>query len=191
MKAKSYKKGYSLVELIVAIAIFTIVMTIAMGSILSIFDANKKSKTEQVVMDNLNQAVEAMTRAIRFGTIYHCDITTGTLTSPQDCSGGATSIAVTDSTGRLIVYKLVGTQIFRSINGGTDYAVTSTDTSITILTFYVTGSALYNNGSDLSQPKAVVVVRGFVGSQNNQREIARSSSFSLETTVSQRLFDSQ
>ena len=192
MKSESKKNsGFSLVELIVALAVFTIIMTISMGSILSVFDANKKSKSLQIVMDNLNLATESMTRTIRFATNYHCDITQGSTSTPRDCPSGATSIAVTDSTGRLIVYKLVGSQIFRSINGGVDYAVTSTDIAVTNLSFWVFGSALFNNGADTFQPRAIIVMRGFVGQLNNQRNIQRSSSFSLETTVSQRLFDSQ
>ena len=64
--------GFTLVELMVSVSIFAIVMFISLGSILSILDANQKSKTLRSVMDNLNSAMESMTRTVRFGINYHC-----------------------------------------------------------------------------------------------------------------------
>ncbi len=191
---KNYFKknsGYSLIEVLVAISVFTIIMTISMGSILSIFDANKKSKNLQTVMDNLNLAVESMTRSIRFGTAYHCDITVLPLSSTRDCNTGATSISFTDASGRSVSYSTTSTQIYRSINGGSSYAMTSSDVIITNLTFYVVGSAPYSSGSNTQQPEVIMVMKGYVGVQTNARTIDRSSTFTLETTVSERNFDSQ
>lgn len=180
-------KGFSLVEIMVSVSIFAIIMVISSSSVLSVFDANRKSQSLRAVMDNLNLTMEAFTRAIRFGTTYHCDVTVGTLSSPLDCGGaGASSLSIYDTNGLQITYKLSNGRIVRSISGGTEYALTSSDVTITRLAFRVYGSPLYNNGADLFQPQVIIVVSGFAGTKATTQ-----STFSLETTVSQRIFDFQ
>lgn len=182
-------KGFTLVELIVSVSLFAVIMLISMGSILSVFEANRKSQSLRAVMDNLNFTLEAMTRTIRFGTNYHCDYTAGTLTSPRDCVAGATSISVLDSSGlNQVTYKLSNNRIARTINGGADYYLTSSDVTIQNLKFYVFGSTKYSTSADLYQPQVIVVVGGYAGSSTRPTS---QSSFSLQTTVSQRVFDSQ
>ncbi len=179
------KKGFTLIEIMVAVSIFAIVMTISMGAILSAFDSNRKSQSLRAVMDNVNFTTEAMTRVIRFGTNYHCDITVTSpaLTAPRDCSSGSSSIQVLSADGKQTVYKLVNGRIARSINGGTDYYMTSSDVTITALSFRVFGSPVY---PDLFQPQVIIVISGYAGDKANIK-----STFSLQTTVSQRKFDSQ
>lgn len=185
-KSHSEQKGFTLIELMVAVSVFTVIMVISMGSILSVIDANRKSQTLRSVMDNLNYTMEAMTRTIRFGTTYHCDITQGVVSTPRDCGGaGSSSIAVTSSLGTQIIYKLVNGRIVRTI-GVTDQYLTGTDITITNLTFRVYGSGAYSNGADLYQPEAIIVIGGYVGTKPTSR-----STFTIQTTVSQRLFDSQ
>jgi len=184
----STSRGFTLVELMVSVSVFVVVMVISMGSILSIFDANKKSQTLRTVMDNLNFSLEAMTRTIRFGTNYHCDVTVGDISTPapRDCPTGATSIVVKSAEGRNVVYKLSGSRIARSINGGSDYYVSSQDVTITDLKFRVIGSTPYSTGGDVYQPQVIITISGYSGIKATTK-----STFSLQTTVSQRLFDSQ
>ncbi len=185
-------KGFTLVELMVSLSVFITVMVISMGSILSVVDANRKSQSLRSVMDNLNYTLESMTRNIRFGSAYHCDITQGTASSPRDCSGGANSMAVTSSAGTLVTYRLNGGRIARATNcvggvvGCTEYYMTGTDVTITAMNFYVSGSGTYGGGSNLYQPKAIITISGYVGSKQTSK-----STFTIETTVSQRMFDSQ
>lgn len=186
LKRKKNKKGFTLVEMLVSVSIFTVIMLISMGAILSVFDANKKSQTLRTVMDNMNFTLEAMTRVIRFGTVYHCDANQGNIALPRDCVSGATSMAILDSNGRQIVYKLINSRITMSVNGGADYYLTSSDVTIQNLIFRVFGSPTYSNGSDLYQPQVIIVVSGFAGIKPTSK-----SSFDLQTTVSQRMFDSQ
>lgn len=189
---KNKKAGFTLVELMVSVSVFVVIMTISMGSILSIFDANKKSQSLRTVMDNLNYTMEAMTRTIRFGTHYHCDLNPiyNPITSTHDCVSGASSIAVLapDNTNT-VTYRLSNGFIVRtntSINGGADYNVTSSDVTITNLTFRVIGSTPYSVGQDSFQPEVIITISGYAGVKPTIR-----STFSLETTVSQRMFDSQ
>lgn len=187
---KQKQSGFTLVELMVSMSVFIIILTISMGSIYSVIDANRKSQSLRSVMDNLNYSLESMTRTIRFGTTYHCDATQGILSQSVDCqtSAGASSMAV-NSSGATIIYKLVSVngkgRIARTISGVDQY-LTGSDVDITTLNFRVIGSSTYNNGADLLQPQAIIVISGNVGTRATSK-----STFTIQTTVSQRLFDTQ
>ena len=64
--------GFTLIEMMVSIALFAIVMVMSMGAILSIVAANKKAQALNSVMTNLNFAVDSMSRDIKTGYNYHC-----------------------------------------------------------------------------------------------------------------------
>jgi|ERR1035437_1884571 prepilin-type N-terminal cleavage/methylation domain-containing protein len=66
------KKGFTLIEIIVSLAIFTVVAVVAVGAFLKIIDANKKSQTLQTAVNNVNFAFESMAREIRVGSSYYC-----------------------------------------------------------------------------------------------------------------------
>lgn len=189
MKSKKLKaqKGFTLIEIIVAISVFTFIMFISTGSILSILDANRKSQNTRTVLDNLNYSVEAMTRSIRFGSNYHCDISTGSISSVRDCTTGGSSIAVLDSNGARVIYRLNNGAIEKSANSGASYSkLTSADVTITNITFYVIGSTPYSSESSHYQPRVIIVISGFAGVKASSK-----TSFTIETTVSQRMIDSQ
>lgn len=66
------KRGFTLVEMIVAIALFAVVMMIAVGSLLALTAANRKAQAIQSVMNNLNITLDGMVRALRMGYNYQC-----------------------------------------------------------------------------------------------------------------------
>ena len=183
---RNRKKGFTLIELMVAVSVFVVIMVISMGSVMSIFEANRKSQSLRAVMDNLNYSLEAMTRAIRFGTNYHCDATSVDINNltTNDCPDGRDSIAVMGPDGQVMVYKLDKGSIVRIISNGNPYSVTSSDVTIDKLTFRVIGSAPFSTG-DLFQPRVIMNISGYAGVKDTDK-----TSFSLQTTVSQRMFDS-
>lgn len=67
-KAKS-EAGYSLIELMVAIGVFAIVVTVMSGSFAISLRGQGKSATMQNVGDNVRYAMEVMAKEIRMGTI--------------------------------------------------------------------------------------------------------------------------
>lgn len=175
------KKGFTLIEMMTAVSVFLVVMTISMGAILGIFDANRKAQSAKTVMDNLNFAVETMSREIRFGTKYHCG-TTGTLTSPQDCLSGDNFISFLSSDSLQTVYRLSSTSIEKSVDGGANYiAITAPEIIISSLSFYVVGAT---GAPDTLQPKALIKISGNAGTKTNTR-----TAFTLQTLASQRLAD--
>lgn len=186
MKITQNNKGFTLIEIMVSVSVFAVIMLMVSSSVYTVFDSNRKSQSLRSVMDNLNLSLEAMTRTIRFGKEYHCDATANLASPTNDCAGGANSFAVTDFNGNRVIYKMVGSRIARTINGGADTFITGTDVTINTVTFRVLGSTPYSIGSDLFQPKVIIVIDGYAGAKATSR-----SNFVLQTMVSQRQFDSQ
>lgn len=176
-------RGFTLVEIIVASGLFIVVMLVMSGAVLSIFDANQKSKNLRAVMDNLNLSLESMTRTVRFGTEYSC----GGGTTPLSCPEGTytSSLGVTSMDGVRTVYALSNGRISRTTALGT-FDLTSPDVTITRLAFRVSGAEPYTGGApgNLLQPKVIITISGYVGTK-----VTTQSSFSLQTSVSQRVFD--
>ncbi len=184
MIIKQNEKGFTLVEILVAVGIFAVIVMMSLGALANIFDANRKSQSLKTIMTNLNFAVEIMTREMRFGTNYHCG-TSGTLTLAQNCSSGDSFISFRSSTGTQNVYRLNTEthQLEKSEDGGNNYlGITAPEINIQALSFFVLGAG--QGASSGNQPKIIVLIRGYAGSKATSQ-----SSFSLETTVSQRVLD--
>jgi len=189
---KSLVSGFTLVELIVAVALFAIIVFISLGALLSIFDANRKSQASKTVVDNLNIAMENMARLVRYGSNYHCDYNNetdlGSFSSVANCDGGdtnpdANTLLAFNFEGDTIVYRLKpgGHSIQKSENGGSAYTdITAPEMVVEYLQFRVFGT----NPSDNNQPYVLVIIKGYVGSKPTLQ-----SSFSLEVMMSRRILD--
>ncbi len=191
-KQKSNKKGFSLVEMLVAAALFSGVMIIAVGALLALVDANRKAQAINSVMNNLNFALENMSRNIRVGSTYHCEVTNSVpadVDVPKDCSNGGLLFAFESSSGDTgtktdqIVYRINGTRLEKSEEGGatgTFINITAPEVSIDNFSFYVDGTSLADN----MQPRVVITLQGSAGETAKVR-----TEFNLQTTVSQRVLD--
>lgn len=185
----SMKRGFTLIELLVSVGIFTMVMVIALGSLLSISASDRKAETLKSVMNNLNFALDSMSRSIRTGINYSCD-------ASGDCPNGGSSIAFTDAYNQSVVYKFESSDsslcqqptgtvgcIVRSTNGGAQfYPITASEVIVTNFKFYLVGSAL--GTVDNIQPRVTLTLSGKV-----QVTAAQSSQFNIQTSVTQRLYD--
>jgi len=178
-KLKNKNTGFTLVELIVSLGLFTVVMMISTSALLSLSDTNKKVQSMRVAFDNLNLALESMSREIRMGSVYHCDATVGTVTTTRDCdvaSGGASSISFLSQTGEQITYQLNGATVKRTVGPVGPDAMTAPEIKITNLRFYVLGT---NSGSN-DQPRVIITISGTAGKRV-------TSSFNIQTTVTSRM----
>ncbi|MHB1316870.1 MAG: PilW family protein [Minisyncoccota bacterium] len=175
-------KGFTLIEIMVSLSVFIVIMTVSLGSILSIIDSNSKSQNKKVSMDNLNFALESMSRTVRFGTNYYCGTTSSNPPPSNDCNVNTNnnSLSIRSSDGSLIVYSLSGGRIIKTVNGTSD-PMTSSEITVTRLSFYVFNSAVW---PDLGQPRVVMVLSGYVGNK-----VSTKSSFNLQTMMSQRKLD--
>ncbi|MDP6387830.1 MAG: type II secretion system protein [Candidatus Pacebacteria bacterium] len=186
------RQGFSLVEMLVAVALFSAVMLIGVGALLSLIDANRKAQSLNSIMNNLNFALESMSRNMRVGTTYHCGITNNVppnIKDPKNCSGGGKLLGFESSGGDpenpndQVVYRINGTQLEKSIHGGspgTFIGITASEVIINDFFFYVDGAS----NTDNLQPKIVMTIRGSAGTSEKTR-----TEFNLQTMVSQRVLD--
>ncbi len=185
------QRGFTLVEMIVSVGLFTVVMVISLAALLSLVDANRKARAIESVMNNLNIALDGMVRNVRMGSDYHCG--GGTLMDPQDCAGTpGTSIAFLRFGGTegnpddYLVYSYdAGTKRLERQQGinAAAFAVTAPEIEIDDLRFYVVGSQ--PGGGDTDQPKIVIVMKGTVGSDR----VRTRTTFSIQATAVQRVLD--
>ncbi len=189
LQFKNKKNGFTLVELIVSLGLFTIVVMIATGAMLSLSDTNRKVKTMRIAMDNLNLALESMSREIRMGSVYTCN---PNLSSPPinlslgdagvDCTGGDSSLAfLSKDDSTTWAYRLNGSVVQQSKNGGSGFSdITAVNIVIDELRFYVRGAETGTGvGSEINHPYIVISLAGTVSNKS-------STSFRIQTTVTQR-----
>jgi prepilin-type N-terminal cleavage/methylation domain-containing protein len=196
-------KGFTLIEMLVSVAIFSTVMTMALGALLALSVADRKAETLKSGIDNLTFALDSMSRSIRTGQNYHCGAG-GVATTPQDCyaSGiGNTYLTFLASNGVQTYYQLDNAQdgtslcgqtllpygcIERKLGaGGAWIPITSPDLVIlsTGYLFKVVGSLPSSTG-DTVQPKVVITVSATVPVSATQ-----NTAVHMQTAVTQRIYD--
>ncbi|MBI2109179.1 MAG: prepilin-type N-terminal cleavage/methylation domain-containing protein [Parcubacteria group bacterium] len=175
------RRGFTLIEMIVAVSVFVVVMVSGIGALVSMIDANRKAQSLRIVMDNLNFALENITRNMRVGVDYHCGAV-GDLNVPRDCPvDGDSFIAFTNSSGDRIIFRLNSGRIEKSEDLGASFlGITAPEITVEELRFFVQGS----EAGDGLQPEVLVIVRGVAGATPET-----STTFSLQTIASQRLRD--
>lgn len=72
IKRKHNAHGFTLLEMIVALAIFSVVAVIAVGALVRVVGLNRRAQTLQSAMIDLSFALESMSREIRVGSTYYC-----------------------------------------------------------------------------------------------------------------------
>lgn len=184
IKQAKFTGGFTLIEVLVSVSIFSIVMLVSTGAVFSIVEANKKAHTLKSVMTNLNFTLESMARDIRVGSQFSCD-------AGGDCPAGGGSFsykANRDIDGDniasdVVKYSLVGERIQKEIFGSAYFnffMITANEIHITSLKFYVIGAL---PSPDTKQPKVVITIKGYAGAGNTK------SDFNIQTTISQRSID--
>lgn len=187
--------GFTLVEMLVATAIFSTVMLIGVGALLTMVDANRKALAINSVMNNLNLALESMSRNIRTGTSYRCGTNIVLNLSYKDCNQGGIFLAFEPSTEDTVFTDTIIYQfnenngegwLERSIDAGNTFIrITAPEVEIENFKFYVVGSEpLSGINNDTKQPKVTITIGGTVNISERSK-----TTFNIQTTVSQRLLD--
>ncbi|HVU75498.1 MAG TPA: type II secretion system protein [Candidatus Paceibacterota bacterium] len=186
------ERGFTLVEMIVAVGLFAVVMVICVTALLSLVDANRKAQALQSVMNNLNIALDGMVRGVRMGSNYHCG-QGGSYSAPADCPLGDTLLAFEpfhEGAGAVApwLYWFAADQngvgrLYKSEDGtlASGVPITAPEVSIDSVTFYVIGSLT----SDNLQPKVLVVIRGTAGGS----KVTVRTTFHIQATAVQRVLD--
>jgi len=68
-KINSHNKGFTLIEMLVALAIFSIVVTVMLSVTISLVKAQRKTQNLQLVHDSSRYAIEMMAKEIRMSKI--------------------------------------------------------------------------------------------------------------------------
>lgn len=182
---RTQESGFTLVEMIVAVGLFAIVMTVCTDVLLSLVNANRKAQALQLVMNNLNISLDGMVRSVREGTVYHCGTGGGANMSPADCTNGDTTFAFEPYGNRTSdqpwIYTFTNGRIYKSINGLPAIPITAPEVSIDDMRFYVVGSTV----GDSTQPRVLIEIKGSAGTAGTS---ARTT-FHIEATAVQRQLD--
>jgi len=193
-KKNTFLGGFTLVEMMVATSIFITIMLVAIGSLASSNATSKRAQQLRVSMDNVNFAMESITRSIRMGTNYICtpsvDLSNATQL-PIDCD-------FTTAGGQFIAFKPAGnmnptgsplmafqqhsngsySSLQRCVAGSGCVDITSPEVDISMLKFFVIGADLTTHPK--VQPSVYIIIQGTVTIKG------QATSFSIQTLASQR-----
>ncbi len=180
------KKGFTLVELMVSLALFTIVVLASISALYTVNDASRKVQAMRSTLDNLNFAIESMSRTIRTGSGIvcvggagnNCPFSTGYYSPKSD-------LIVQSTLGQntQVEYRCSGCggssgQIQKKTGSGSWVAITSPEINVQSLSFYVSGV-----GADALQPSVIMFVKGVATAGGT------TAPFAVQTYISQRAIE--
>ena len=164
------KNGFTLIELIVSVFIFSIMVTIAGGSFAGTLTLQRRALNIKRVEENGRFILEIMARELRVANPIN--------TADNSCPGsGAPTLSFQHPVNGAIEYSLSGSRVHRRV-GGADSVVSNPDVEVTRLVFCVSGNAVNND----RQPRVTIILGLKAGGG-----AADSAAIDLQTTVSQRV----
>lgn len=166
------KQGFTLIEMIVAIAVFTVVMTVTAATYLNISDIQRKANAIRAINDNVSFAMEVMSREISRGNDFNLAIAGCSYSVP--CG----YFDFRDRNDNQITYSLENNSIKRTSPGDPDLYLTSSDVVIDNMEFMIKGQEL----GDGWQPMVTIIINATAGEKLKIR-----TSFNLQTTITQRI----
>ncbi len=202
------KKGFTLIETLVSLGIFSIVVVTATGVILSIITASKRNQSINSVVNNLNYSIDSMIRDISTGYRFRCDYDDSEthrvgdfkLLPASTCGSGKknniTLISTITGQEQIVKYEFVEPTggigyiqktIYTEKNPPNvehvTYALTDQkNIDIDDMGFTITNPPTLISDLKAGQPSVFVIIKG--SAQVNQINI---SDFFIQTFVSQRL----
>ncbi len=175
-------KGFTLIELMVAIGLFASIMAIAAGAYLTMIHVDQQAQAIATGIDNVSFALGSMTRNIRSGSEYCGGRQTLCGSQPSN------TFTFTDETNNTIEYAFnppsgtTGGSIQETINGGLPILLTAPSVNITRLDFYSSGVESYSWSGDINQPYVEIIVSGTVSAGPG----SAPQSFSVESSAAWR-----
>ncbi|HEX8946812.1 MAG TPA: type II secretion system protein [Candidatus Paceibacterota bacterium] len=121
------RRGFTLIELMVAVGIFSIIMLLASSAYLALLAANRNERSSTEAVNNLTAAIDAMAR----------DIRTGSCGSNQCVPGTNTTFTFTSADGCAVTYRLGDNATLQRVNcdGSTDTLTDSAAVTLSHLAF--------------------------------------------------------
>ena len=197
MFPKNIKKesGYTIIEMMIAISVFLVVVTMGMGALLNANLLHQKTQDMRSILDSLNFTMDDMSRNLRTGYNYHC--IDGTLngseggSSAYSCPGGGGGISFTASDGSRWEYYMAfnpsindskALSIFR-LGGGEINPVQLTSNEVAIDSMSLFSVIGAEPPPNTQQPFVTIKLVGSILYKG------ASTPFSIQTSVSQRQID--
>lgn len=172
MKLSHFKnRGFTLIEVMVAVSIFTIIMTVGIVALLTINNSYRKSQTDRQAIDSITYALESMSRRIRTSREWSVGINYG---NPDS------HFSFIDQDGILVTYNWIGEKIIVDIDNqlATNTIVPTGQYDITPRNVVITKMSFLPFAADF--PYVQINIQGKV---TNGKEV---SDFSFQTGVSKR-----
>ncbi len=72
-KEKAFTAGFTVIEVMIAMAIFTILVTVGTGAALDATKQHARNENYRAILDNLNFVMEDMSRNIRLASVVECN----------------------------------------------------------------------------------------------------------------------
>lgn len=205
-----HNKGFTLIETLVSLALFSIVLVISGGVILSVINSNKQNQAIASVVSNLNYSLDSMIRDIKTGYLYKCGTYSGNMTisdlkansdiSANQCTNSKSIILISTISGNDIVVKYEFKNSIDLINGYIEKTVYSpgvanvynitdkNNVNIQSVNFTIQNpdsrDCSPNCIGSYGQPSVFVAIKGLSGS-----ELVDASRFYIQTFISQRLIN--
>ena len=168
------KNGFTLIVVLVSVALFSIIMVVALGSLVALSSAVRRAEALDTATNNISAALDSVSRAVRTGNTYHCG-PGGDLTSPLDCASASSfTFLDSDTPPSRVTYCLSSSgtltcntstscgsgscTVLRSKNGGPFIPLTAPEVNVTHLTFITTGAP----AGDGLQPKVTILLVGTI-----------------------------
>lgn len=184
-------RGFTLLELLVSVALFTIVVTIVMAAYVNLISLDRKARATGDLVSNLSFVVESMSRSMRTGKDYSCD-------GGTNCVSGGASFSFVDENCRSVVYLLRSDNTIGQCVGSSDLGPTCspapvscnssiatplTDPRISVgtLRFYTQGVGK----NDGLEPRVIFTLKGSITPDSKSSPIT----FTIEGGATQRLLD--
>ncbi len=167
------KRGYTLIELIIAIGLFALIMMLSSGAYLMMIGLNRQAQGIATGIDSLSFALESMTRDIRTGSSY-C----GSSVPPCALSVNPGSFSFKNKDGVVVTYSLSGSTLMKTV-GATPSPLTDPSVTISSLVFYAVGTQ--PAPSDREQSRVTITVSGTVSAG-----AGKTQTFNVETGATMR-----
>lgn len=173
-------RGFTLIEMIVSVALFAIVVTAVAGAYINLINIDREARGTNDIVNNLSFALDSMSRAIRTGTNYQCGGPGGT-----NCSSTPSSeFTFVNSDGQTVTYLLSGGEIGQCIGAlctpATATYFTDPRIIVTSLSFYVSGVGT----SDALQPRVTFLIHATLKTSSADNVV-----FTIQTTATERGID--
>ncbi len=180
-KNTKYTKGFTLIEIMVAVTIFALVVLVAIGAVVAIVGADKKAQSLNDVINNMNFSVESMVRDLRTGYNYSCS---AGVSDGNACTSITFTSTISSQAGDQITYTLDTSRgVITKTDEDNDLTqdLTSSNIKVNRLDFYIQNTGTWSSGEPPRQPLILMILQAKSTTNGGEQ-----SEFNIQTLISQR-----